>query len=78
MYQPMDPIKQEYPSSRTIEDLFLPRSRSNSIQQLKQSIKRSNPESQPLVPSIIGRELRIPLTFFFHQNIGKSLPLIAL
>lgn len=78
MYDPKDPIKNEYPSSRPIVDLFLPRSRTGSIPDLKQRIRRANLESQPQMPSIVGRELRIPLSFFFHQNMGKCLPLIAL
>ena len=78
MYNPRDPIKDAYPSSKTVEDLFLPRFRANSIPDLKQRIKRANLVSQPVVPSIIGRELRIPLPFFFHQNVGKSLPLVAI
>jgi hypothetical protein len=31
-----------------------------------------------VIPSIEGRELRIPLPFFFHNNVGKSLPLVAI
>lgn len=77
VYHPISPIKDEYPSSRTIEDLFLPRQLANSVANLKQQIRRANTPSQPQVPSIIGRDLRIPLTFFFHQNVGRSFPLIA-
>ena len=78
MYDPRDPIKEQYPSSRSIEDLFLPRFQANSIPSLRQQISRANVNSQTQVPSIQGRELRIPLPFFFSQNVGKSLPLIAL
>jgi hypothetical protein len=78
MYRPRHPIKDEYPSSRTIEDLFLPRFLANSVSDLKQRIRRANTSSQPQMPSIVGRDLRIPLTFFFHQNVGKAFPLVAI
>lgn len=77
VYHPMDPIKREYPSSKTVEDLFLQRFEANTLLNLKQNIRRSNPNSQPVIPSIEGREVRIPLPFFFHTNVGKSLPLVA-
>lgn len=77
IYDPKDPIQDEYPSSRSIEDLFLPRSQVNSVASLKQQIRRANYSSQPVMPSIQGRDLRVPLSFFFHQNVGKSFPLIA-
>lgn len=78
IYSPKDPIKDEYPSSRPIEDLFYPQVQTNSLAHLQQRIRRVNSNSQPRVPSIVGRDLRIPLTFFFHQNVGKCLPLIAI
>ena len=42
-----------------------------------QTAKPSEPQN-PIVPSIRGRQLNIPLPFWFCEEIGQSLPLVAL
>jgi hypothetical protein len=62
-----------------IPELYDPANANGRFNQYPNAIQPSaNPTSPPCVPSITGRQLTIPLPFWFCEEIGQSLPLVAL
>jgi hypothetical protein len=61
-------------------DFYDPANVGNRKRQYPSAVQTSPPTSpqNPVAPSIRGRQLNIPLPFWFCENIGQSLPLVAL
>jgi len=63
-----------------IPELYDPANANGRINQYPNSIQPSsaNPPPSSPTPSIPGRQLTIPLSFWFCEEIGQALPLVAL
>jgi hypothetical protein len=63
-----------------VPELYDPANAYNRTNQYPNAIQSSSSPTPPTTPapSIPGRQLNIPLPFWFCENIGQSLPLVAL
>jgi hypothetical protein len=58
-----------------VPELYDPANAYDRLNQYPHAISSSSTNAEPSIP---GRELRIPLHFWFCENVGAALPLIAL
>lgn len=61
-----------------VPELYDPANANGRINQYPNAIQPSNPPTSNPAPSIPGRQLTIPLSFWFCEDIAQSLPLVAL